>query len=311
LRAAQGEETVKGKVVLVTGATFGIGQATALQIARMGATVIVAGRNEAKSQAVVHSLRQETGNPNVDYLLADLSSISQTTALAQEFQARYDRLDVLINNVGVFLWRRHETVDGLEHTFALNHLVGYFLLTRLLLDRLRASAPSRIVSVSSDAHFGGKIHFDDLQGQRRFSGWKAYSQSKLANVLFTYALARRLEGSGVTANTLHPGVVASGFPVPDNTPDVLARGFLKLYGLVARSPSEGAETSVYLATAPEVEGVTGRYFAEKQPKESAEISYDQAIQERLWRVSEQLLAERAPGGLSVPVAEPATLEFAT
>jgi len=302
---------VKGKTVLVTGATFGIGQATALQIARMGATVIVAGRNETKSQTVVRNIRQETGNPNVDYLLADLSSISQTVALAQQFKARYDRLDVLINNVGVFLWRRHETVDGLEHTFALNHLVGYFLLTRLLLDPLRASAPSRIVSVSSDAHFGGRISFDDLQGQRRFSGWKAYSQSKLANVLFTYALARRLEGSGVTANALHPGIVASGFPIPDNTPELLARGFLKIYGLFASSPSEGARTSVYLATAPEVEGLTGRYFADKQPKDSAKSTYDQATQERLWDVSEQLLAEHAPDGLIVPTPATAALEFAT
>jgi len=286
---------MNGKTILVTGATFGIGQATALQIARTGATVVVAGRNKEKSQAVVHNIRQETGNPKVEYLLADLSSISQVTAMAQEFEARHERLDVLINNVGVFFWRRHQTVDGFERTFALNFLVGHFLLTGLLLDSLLAGAPSRIINVSSDAHFAGEIDFADLQGTKRYSGWKAYSQSKLANVLFTYALARRLEDSGITANALHPGVVASGFVTPSNTPEILARGFRKVYGLFALSPSEGAETSVYLATAPEADGITGRYFARKRAKDSSKISYDQATQERLWRVSEQMLAEHIPG----------------
>lgn len=278
-----------GKTVLVTGATFGIGQATALQLARLGASTIVAGRNEEKSQKVVHNIQQETGNPHVEYLLADLSSISQTVALAEEFKARYDRLDVLVNNVGVFVWRRHQTADGFEHTFALNYLVGHFLLTGLLLDLLQASAPARIVNVSSDAHFAGKIDFDNLQGNGRYSGWRAYSQSKLANVLFTYALARRLEGSGVTVNALHPGVVNSGFATPDNTPEILARGFRQVYGLFTRSPSEGAETSVYLATAPELEGVSGRYFADKQAKDSAKASYDPIAQERLWQLSQRML----------------------
>lgn len=300
---------MNGKIVLVTGATFGIGRATALQIAHLGATTVIAGRNEAKSQDTVHHIQHETGNPNVEYLLADLSSIAQTTRLAEEFKARYGRLDVLVNNVGVFLWRRHQTVDGLEQTFALNHLVSQFLLTHLVLESLRASAPSRIVNVSSDAHYAGQINFDDLLGERRYSGWKAYSQSKLANVLFTYALARRLMGSGVTANALHPGVVASGFPTPDNTPELLARGFRQVYGLFARSPSEGAETSVYLATAPEVEGITGRYFTDKQPKDSAKISYDQSTQERLWRESEQLLAVHAPDGIPVPAPQPASYDL--
>lgn len=295
---------MKDRIVLVTGATFGIGRATALQIADTGATVVVAGRNRAKSQDTVRSIQEETGNSNVDYLVADLSSIPETAALAQEFKARYDRLDVLVNNVGVFLWRRHETAEGLEQTFAVNHLAGHFLLTRLLLDLLRSSAPSRIVNVSSDAHFGGKIDFDDLQGGRRYSGWKAYSQSKLANVLFTYALARRLEGSGVTVNALHPGLVASGFAVPSNTPEGLARAFRKAYELVARSPSEGAATSVYLSTADDVRDVTGRYFADSREKRSSEASYDEAIQERLWQASEQILAERAPGLLPLPDALP-------
>ena len=215
----------------------------------------------------------------------------------------------MINNVGVFLWRRHETVDGLEKTFALNHLVGQFLLTNLLLEPLKAGAPSRIVNVSSDAHYAGDINFDDLQAERRYSGWKAYSQSKLANVLFTHALARRLEGSGVTANALHPGVVASGFATPDNTPELLERAFRRVYGLFARSPSEGAETSVYLATAPDVEGITGRYFADKHSKESARISYDPSTQERLWMESEQLLAEHAPAGIPVPMPELAPYEL--
>jgi NAD(P)-dependent dehydrogenase (short-subunit alcohol dehydrogenase family) len=280
---------VNGKTVLISGATFGIGQATALQLARLGATTIVAGRNEEKSRKVVAEMRQETGNPNVHYLLADLSSISQTVSLAEEFRARYGRLDVLVNNVGAFAWRRHLTADGLERIFALNYLVGHFLLTGLLLDLLRASAPSRIINVSSSAHTAGKIDFDNLQGNGHYSGWKAYSQSKLANVLYTYALARRLEGSGVTVNALHPGVVASGFATPDNTPDVLDRGFRKLFALFARSPAEGAETSVYLATAPELEGVTGRYFSDKRATDSARASYDRATQERLWQASLQIL----------------------
>lgn len=288
---------MKGKTVLITGATAGIGRATALQLAHLGAAVIVAGRNEIKSRETVLDIREETGNPNVDYLLADLSSISETVALAEELKARHDRLDVLINNVGVFLWRRLETVDGLEHTLALNYLVGQFLLTRLLIGPLRGSAPARIINVSSAAHFGGKIHFDDLQSKHWYSGWKAYSQSKLANVLFTYALARRLAGSGVTANTLHPGFVITNIATTDNAPDLLARGFRKVYGLLTRSPSDGAETSVYLATAPEVEGITGCYFADKRQKASATSSYDQAVQERLWQVSEQMLAQHAPAGV--------------
>jgi NAD(P)-dependent dehydrogenase (short-subunit alcohol dehydrogenase family) len=302
---------VKDKIVLVTGATSGIGQATALQLAGMGATTVIAGRNEGKSRGTVDTIRQQTGNSDVDYLLADLSSISETTGMAREFENRYDHLDVLINNVGVFLWRRHETVDGFEQTFALNYLVGHFLLTHLLLDSLRASAPSRIINVSSDAHFGATINFDDLQGKQGYSGWKAYSQSKLANVLFTYSLARRLEGTGVTVNALHPGVVASGFAIPSNTPEILARGFRKIYGLFVLSPREGAETSVYLATAPEVEGITGRYFADKREKDSAEASYEQDTQERLWQVSERMLADRAPSGLIFPDRTPAMYQVVT
>ncbi len=292
---------MQDKIVMVTGSTAGIGKATALEIARMGASVIVVGRNEEKTREAVSMIRRETGNDNVDYLLADLSSIDQVITLADQFKAKHDRLDVLVNNVGAFLWSRQETDDGIEMTFALNHLVGYFLLTYLLLDVIQASPSARIVNVSSAAHFGGKIDFEDLEGRLRYTGWKAYGQSKLADVMFTYALARRLVRTGVTVNALHPGVVASNFAVTNNRNTVLTRLFRVVTNLFSISEAEGAETSVYLATSPEVEGVTGRYFDDKQEKRSSKASYDQAAQERLWQVSEEMLATRSPALGLLPV----------
>ena len=302
---------MKNKTVMVTGATAGIGRVTALEIAREGATVVIVGRNEAKARGVVSAIQNETGNERVSYLLADLSSVSATKALAEAYRSKFDRLDVLVNNAGAIFMTRGETVDGFENTFALNHLVGYFYLTNLLLDMIVASAPARIVSVSSGAHSFGGMNFDDLQGKEKYSGWRAYGQSKLANVLFTYELARRLEGTGVTANALHPGFVASNFGRTNNSESTLQRVGLRMSQVMAVSEEKGAATSIYLATSPEVEDVTGKYFQNCKPKDSSKASYSRADQARLWQVSEQLLQihavvppVRSANGAAEPVLEP-------
>jgi retinol dehydrogenase 12 len=276
--------TMKGKVCLVTGATSGIGKVTAQALAARGATVVAVGRNPAKSAATVAQIRQQTGNARVEFMLADLSSLQQVRQLASEFKKHYDRLHVLVNNAGAIYLSHRKSVDGIELTFALNHL-NYFLLTQLLLDTLKASAPSRIVNVSSHMHHSASMNFDDWQGQRRYSGMSAYGQSKLANLLFTYELARRLEGSGVTVNALHPGMVATNFAANNGVLGRLARPFLNL---VSISQEAGADTVIYLATSPEVEGVTGQYFVNRRPRHSSKESYDEATARRLWQLSEEL-----------------------
>lgn len=277
---------MKGKTVLITGGTNGIGKAAALEIAKQGATVIIVGRDKTKTEAVANELRTASGNKSVEFLLADLSSQKDIHKLASDFKAKHSRLDVLVNNAGGFFDKRKTTVDGLEYTFAFNHL-GYFLLTNLLLDVLKASAPSRIVNVSSAAQAPGKIAWDDLQFSKNYGGMKAYYQSKLANVMFTYELAKRLGNTGVTVNALHPGVVNSGFG--DG-----AKGFIGFaFGLIKRfqaiSPEQGADTVIYLATSPEVEGVTGKYFDKRKPKQTNPISYDDAANKRLWEESTKLV----------------------
>ncbi len=279
-----------GKTVLVTGGTNGIGQATAAGLAALGARVGVVGRDAARTREVVADLAAAYPHSTVDAFVADLSSQAEVRRLASEVLAAYPRLDVLVNNVGGFWATRRVTVDGLEHTFAVNHLAS-FLLTDLLLDRLKASAPARIVNVSSDAHGGGKLNFDDLQAEQGYSGMRAYGQSKLANVMFTYELARRLEGSGVTANVLHPGVVRTGFASEDSS--ILWRLSIPLMRLFMKSPEKGAATSVYLASSPEVEGVTGTFFIDSKPKKSSKASYDTATQARLWQVSVDLIGRTA------------------
>jgi NAD(P)-dependent dehydrogenase (short-subunit alcohol dehydrogenase family) len=282
--------SMQGKVCLVTGATAGIGEVTARELARMGAIVVGVGRNPQKSASVEAAIKAATGNPNVEFLLADLSVQAQVRHLAEEFRSKYRRLDVLVNNAGGYFATRQETADGIELTFALNHL-SYFLLTNLLLDILLDSAPARVVSVSSGAHTMGVINFDDLQGTRSFGGWGAYAQSKLANVLFTYELARRLEGSGVTATVLHPGFVATNFAHNNNegwTGKIASSAVKVLQRIVARTPEKGAETSIYLATSPEAEGVTGEYFSDKKAVKSSAASYDLQTARRLWQVSEEM-----------------------
>jgi NAD(P)-dependent dehydrogenase (short-subunit alcohol dehydrogenase family) len=279
--------SLMGKVCLVTGATGGIGLVTARELARGGAVVVGVGRSPERAKAAAAQLRQQTGNAAVEYLVADLSAQAEIRRLAEAFRQRYDRLDVLVNNAGAMFLRREETVDGLERTFALNHL-AYFLLTHRLLPVLRASAPARIVNVASAAHVGARLDFDDLQSRRGYRGFRAYGRSKLANVLFTYELARRLAGTGVTANALHPGFVGTGFG--QQTAGRLAP-LWRVVQLFALSPEHGAQTSIYLAGSPAVEGVTGQYFVKQQPVRSSPASYDEAVARHLWEVSLQLTGE--------------------
>jgi retinol dehydrogenase 14 len=273
------------KTILITGATSGIGRATAESLAQQGAQVVLVGRNHAKTEAAVDAIRRATGNASVDCLLADLSVQAQVRALAEQFRARYPRLDVLINNAGgVFRYRRL-TADGLEMTFALNHL-SYFLLTNLLLDTLVASGPARIVNVASRAGVRLRgLDFDDLQSARRYFGFTAYARSKLANLLFTFELARRLAGTGVTANAMHPGLVATGFGAQNGR---LWQWLYVYINAVGRTPAQGADTLTYLATSPEVEGVTGQFYFERRPLRSSPASYDEAAARRLWDISMRL-----------------------
>jgi NAD(P)-dependent dehydrogenase (short-subunit alcohol dehydrogenase family) len=271
-----------GKSVLVTGGTGGIGKATAIGLAALGARVGITGRDPARTETAAAGIGAAAGGPAVDAFAADMSAQAEVRRLAARVLDTYPRLDGLVNNVGGFWAHRHVTADGLERTFALNHLAP-FLLTNLLLDRLTASAPARIVTVSSGAHARGRIDFEDLQGERDYSGQRAYSQSKLANVMFSYELARRLEGTGVTATVLHPGVVRTSFGAEDQAAyfAVMSRAAR----LFMKSPAQGAGTSIYLASSPEVEGVSGRYYASRQPKTSGKASYDTTAAARLWRAS--------------------------
>ncbi len=278
--------SMDGKLVIVTGATGGIGFYTAQEIARMGAAVILVGRNEAKCLASVPAIQQDTGNPSISYLLADLSSQTQIRTLAQKFLDQYDHLDVLVNNAGVAFLRRHLSEDGLEMTLAVNHL-AYFLLTNLLLDALRASPTARVVNVSSGSHYNEHLDFSDLQLTRYYNPLKAYGRSKLANILFTYELARRLSGTHITSNALTPGRVATDIWKKVNrwlTP--LINPIIQRIG---QTPLQGAQTSIYLATSPEVEGITGLYYANKQPVRTSPASYNVESAQQLWEVSAKLV----------------------
>jgi retinol dehydrogenase-14 len=274
-----------GRTVLITGGSGGIGKATALGLARMGAHVAITGRDRERIHDAAVEIRA-AGGGHVDVFIADLSSQAEVRRLAGEVLQSLSRIDVLVNNVGGYWNTRHVTTDGLERTFALNHLAP-FLLTNLLLDRLKQSAPSRVVSVASHAQAMGRIDFDDLQGERSYSGARAYNQSKLATVLFTYELARRLRATSVTANALHPGVVRTSFGAED--PAVVQRLFIPFLLHFMKTPAQGAATSIYLASAPDLEQVTGRYFANSKPKRSSERSYDAAAATRLWQVSANLV----------------------
>jgi NAD(P)-dependent dehydrogenase (short-subunit alcohol dehydrogenase family) len=278
--------SMQGKICMVTGANSGIGKATALELAQMGATVVMVCRDRARGEEARSEITTKSRKNAVGLLQADLSSQQSIRQLVENFQRHYTHLHVLINNAGAaFTGRRRETVDGVEMTFAVNYLAP-FLLTNLLLDMLTASAPARIVNVSSNSHEAGYIQLDDLQAEHH-RPMRAYEQSKLAVVLFTYELARRLQGTEVTANCLHPGFVGTHIGQSDAGPAV--RLLVKLIASFGTSPQEGAKTSIYLASSPEVEGVTGKYFVKSIPKRSAAISYDESLQRQLWEQSAKLV----------------------
>lgn len=274
--------TVSGKQCIVTGATNGIGRVTALELARAGANVTIISRNEQRCKATKEMIREETGQ-TVEYIVADLSSQSDIRRAVEEYKAKHDKLHILINNAGAYIHEHTETADGIEKTFALNHL-GYFLLTNLLLDTIKASAPARIISVSSLMHRYGNIDFDDIHSTRQYRGMKAYAMSKLANVLFTNELAERLNGTGVTANSLHPGIVNTGFGMGEDG----KRTGVTVMNSMSISPEKGAQTSIFLATSPEVSGITGKYWSKKKQVSTSKAAQDVSARKRLWKISEEM-----------------------
>jgi NAD(P)-dependent dehydrogenase (short-subunit alcohol dehydrogenase family) len=275
---------MEGKVVLITGGTSGIGRAAATALAAMGAEVAVTGRSRQRGEAAVEEIRDTSGNERVSLMLADLAVQTEVRGLAEEFRERYDRLDVLVNNAGIIQSKRTETPDGLELTLAVNHLAP-FLLTNLLLDLLKESAPSRIITVSSEARRGAQIDFEDLQSERRYRAFKVYGMTKLANILFTYELAERLEGTGVVANCLHPGGVNTNFGANNRSFGTL---LFRAFKPFMRTPEQGADTIVYLAISPEAGKMTGRYLTDRKVVASFNEPHDEATQKRLWEVSETL-----------------------
>jgi NAD(P)-dependent dehydrogenase (short-subunit alcohol dehydrogenase family) len=287
---------MKGKVCMVTGTNSGIGKETALGLAKMGAHVVMICHNRKRSEAARAEIANESGNDAVDLMIAELSSQKEVRRLAKDFKKRYNRLDVLINNAGVSLDKKIESPDGIEMIFAVNYF-SHFLLTHLLLDVLRSSVPSRVVNVSSFMHYvTNKISFDDLAREQGFSAFSVYSESKLAMLMFSYELARRLAETGITVNALNPGLVNTNLG-RDFT------GFLSITGWVLKNvlaipPQKGALTSIYLASSPEVEGVTGKYFFKRKPKSSSKASYNERDWQRLWNISEKLT------GLESKVVQP-------
>jgi len=277
---------MSGRTCMITGASNGIGRAAAMELARLGASTVLVCRDRQRGERTVEEIRRVSGNDDVSLLIADLSSQAEIRTVAAEFLASDRSLHVLLNNAGVMNFRREETVDGIETTFAVNHL-AYFLLTELLLERLKQSAPARIVSVASDAHAqsGGRLDFDDLESRKRYSLIRVYGKSKLANILFTRELARRLAGTGVTANCLHPGFVGSGFARNNG---ILGSVGMTLLRPFARSPEKGAESSVYLCCSPEVETVSGQYFFNCKSRAPKDFACNDEDAKRLWDVSMQM-----------------------
>jgi len=280
-----------GKTVVVTGGNSGIGKQTALNLARAGARVVVTARDAARGETAVSDLRAHNVSGEVELVVFDLGDLASVRSGAAEILAICDRIDVLVNNAGVVLSERRESADGFEATFAVNHL-GPFLLTEALLDRMKESAPGRIVNVASTAHKGARhgLDFNDLQSTRRYRGMQAYSRSKLANIYFTTELARRLEGSSVTANCLHPGTVATGYGRDGDTNGVFAIA-LKISAPFFLTPEKGARTSIFLASSPEVSGVSGKYFVKCKPHLPSKAARDDQAAKRLWQISEELVGQ--------------------
>jgi NAD(P)-dependent dehydrogenase (short-subunit alcohol dehydrogenase family) len=281
----------KSKTIVLTGATSGIGRATALGLAKLDSRLILVGRDAGRAEETIGAIRKATGRKDVEILRGDFARQDEVRRVAGEILARTEAIHVLLNNAGVTMMKRSVTPDGYESTFAINHL-GYFTLTGLLLPRLLAAAPdARIVNVASDAHRWGPLDLDDLQNEREYKAMKVYGQSKTANLLFTRELARRLGGSGVTVNALHPGAVATR----------LGRGSGPLFDLLQsaisvfmKSPEQGADTSIFLASDPAVAGLTGRYFANRKEKQPRPFASDDVLAKRLWAVSEELTGCRYP-----------------
>jgi len=274
--------SMEGKICIITGANSGIGKATAIGLAKMNATIVMICRSKERGEEAQKEIIELTGNKKVDLLLCDLSSQESIRKFVSEFKSKYQKLHILINNAGVMLSKRGVSVDGFEMNFAVNHLAP-FLLTNLLLDALKNSAPSRIINVSSAAHRMAKMDFDDLQSEKmKYRLMKIYGASKLALMLFSYELSRRLEGTSVTVNTLHPGLVNTNLGQDQSS---FSQGFAKLF---FKKPEKGAETSIYLASSQEVEGITGKYFAKKQQKQSSEESYNEDYAKRLWKLSAEM-----------------------
>jgi NAD(P)-dependent dehydrogenase (short-subunit alcohol dehydrogenase family) len=273
-----------GKTALITGGTSGIGKATAVALAAMGADVVVVGRNRERGEAAVGEIKSQSHSESVELMLADLSAQDEVRGLADTFLERYDRLDVLANNAGLVQSKRTETADGIETTLAINHLAP-FLLTNLLLDRLKQSAPSRVITVSSEAQRWGDMDFDDLQSTQKYRGFPVYGKTKLANIMFTYELAERLKGTFVTANCLHPGPVGTNFGKNNGGPMTL---FFRAAKPFMRTPEQGADTLIWLASSPAVEGVSGKYFSDRKEIEAKKIASDPAARRKLWEISEDL-----------------------
>jgi NAD(P)-dependent dehydrogenase (short-subunit alcohol dehydrogenase family) len=287
--------SMQGRTVVITGANSGVGLATAVALARAGADTVITARHQGRGGQAVADVRRASGSDHVDLVVFDLADLASVRRGAEAVLDRCPRIDALVNNAGLVLSERTETVDGFEATFATNHL-GPFLLTRLLTERLVASAPARVVNVASTAHQGARrgLDFDDLQSIRHYRGMQAYSRSKLANILFTNELARQLSGTGVTANSLHPGTVASGFARDDDAKGFLAFG-VKVIKPFILTPEQGARTSVYLASSPEVADVTGQYFVKCRARTPSPAARDEAAAALLWSVSEELV-DRAEAG---------------
>jgi len=282
-------EDMTGKTVVLSGGNSGIGKQTALALAGAGARVVITARDPGKGEVALSTLRAQSPTSQGELVIFDLGDLGEVRSGASQILALCDRIDVLVNNAGLVLSERHESADGYEATFAINYL-GPFLLTQLLLERLKASAPARIVNVASTAHKAVRhgLDFDDLQATKHYRGLEVYSRSKLATIYFTTELARRLQGSGVTANCLHPGTVATGYGRDGDSSGFLAFG-LKIAAPFLLTPEQGARTSIYLASSPEVEGVSGKYFVKCKPRLPSKVAQDDVAAKRLWQISEDLV----------------------
>ena len=276
---------MNGKVVMITGANSGIGKETAIELAKMGANIVMVCRSRERGEKALEKIKEMANSEKIELLIADLADQSSIRKMVERFKKSHDKLHVLINNAGVMLSKRTTTPEGYERTFAINHL-GHFLLTNLVLDMLKASSPARIINVSSSAHKFAKLNFDDIDNEHKFSGFRTYANSKLFNILFSYELARRLEGTEVTVNALHPGVIRTNLG-KDNT-NKLIRLLSTIFRLFMMSSKKGARTTVYLANSPDVENVNGKYFVNRKQKKSSKISFEQTLQNKLWEISANL-----------------------